>query len=150
MQLKQLFTDEDAVSPVIGVILMVAITVILAAVIASFVLGLGGTEDPAPTPVIEWSDDGESVILDFTGGDSFDPSNMEIHGGNLNVTDGTALNEDDSGEVMINNANADGFTEDISAGDTVEIDYIPGEDWEVQLIWNPADTDPETVTSNEA
>ncbi|MEF8887928.1 MAG: type IV pilin N-terminal domain-containing protein, partial [Haloarculaceae archaeon] len=34
--------DEDrGVSPVIGVILMVAITVILAAVIATFVLGLG-------------------------------------------------------------------------------------------------------------
>ncbi|QSG09080.1 type IV pilin [Halapricum desulfuricans] len=41
MKLKQLFTDDDAVSPVIGVILMVAITVILAAVIATFVLGLG-------------------------------------------------------------------------------------------------------------
>ena len=39
--LKELLTDDDAVSPVIGVILMVAITVILAAVIASFVLGLG-------------------------------------------------------------------------------------------------------------
>jgi len=41
MDLKKLFNDDDAVSPVIGVILMVAITVILAAVIASFVLGLG-------------------------------------------------------------------------------------------------------------
>ncbi|NOQ33022.1 MAG: type IV pilin [Methanosarcinales archaeon] len=33
---------EDAVSPVIGVILMVAITVILAAVIGAFVFGMGG------------------------------------------------------------------------------------------------------------
>jgi flagellin-like protein len=33
---------EDAVSPVIGVILMVAITVILAAVIAAFVFGMAG------------------------------------------------------------------------------------------------------------
>ncbi|WP_292492431.1 type IV pilin N-terminal domain-containing protein [Methanoculleus sp. 10] len=32
--------NEDAVSPVIGVILMVAITVILAAVIAAFVFGM--------------------------------------------------------------------------------------------------------------
>ncbi|HII77295.1 MAG TPA: type IV pilin [Methanolinea sp.] len=36
-------STEDAVSPVIGVILMVAITVILAAVIAAFVFGLAGT-----------------------------------------------------------------------------------------------------------
>ncbi|WP_115862886.1 type IV pilin [Halorussus litoreus] len=41
MKLKELFTDDDAVSPVIGVILMVAITVILAAVIGTFVLDLG-------------------------------------------------------------------------------------------------------------
>jgi len=42
MQLKQLSESDDrAVSPVIGVILMVAITVILAAVIGTFVLGLG-------------------------------------------------------------------------------------------------------------
>ena len=33
--------NEEAVSPVIGVILMVAITVILAAVIAAFVFGMG-------------------------------------------------------------------------------------------------------------
>ncbi|MFC7188136.1 type IV pilin N-terminal domain-containing protein [Halorubrum yunnanense] len=42
MNLKAAFQDsERAVSPVIGVILMVAITVILAAVIGTFVLGLG-------------------------------------------------------------------------------------------------------------
>jgi flagellin-like protein len=43
MNIKQLFKFDDsrAVSPVIGVILMVAITVILAAVIGTFVLGLG-------------------------------------------------------------------------------------------------------------
>ena len=36
------FTNNEAVSPVIGVILMVAITVILAAVIAAFVFGMAG------------------------------------------------------------------------------------------------------------
>ncbi|ELK55548.1 flagellin-like protein, partial [Haloferax sp. BAB-2207] len=41
MNFKQLLAEDDAVSPVIGVILMVAITVILAAVIGTFVLGLG-------------------------------------------------------------------------------------------------------------
>jgi flagellin-like protein len=41
-QLKEFVTgDKRGVSPVIGVILMVAITVILAAVIGTFVLGLG-------------------------------------------------------------------------------------------------------------
>jgi len=41
--MKTIRTDEEAVSPVIGVILMVAIVVILAAVIAAFVFGMTGT-----------------------------------------------------------------------------------------------------------
>ena len=41
--MKFLKDREDAVSPVIGVILMVAITVILAAVIAAFVFGMAGS-----------------------------------------------------------------------------------------------------------
>lgn len=41
MKLRRLLHDDDAVSPVIGVILMVAITVTLAAVIVTFVRGLG-------------------------------------------------------------------------------------------------------------
>ncbi|QLK25104.1 type IV pilin N-terminal domain-containing protein [Natrinema zhouii] len=40
--------DERAVSPVIGVILMVAITVILAAVIAAFVLDMGQGQGSNP------------------------------------------------------------------------------------------------------
>jgi archaeal type IV pilus assembly protein PilA len=43
--------DEEAVSPVIGVILMVAITVILAAVIAAFVFNMGGSLKEAPPTV---------------------------------------------------------------------------------------------------
>ena len=39
----KMIRNDEAVSPVIGVILMVAITVILAAVIAAFVFGLAGT-----------------------------------------------------------------------------------------------------------
>lgn len=50
MELRALFDDQSAVSPVISVILMVAITVILAAVIATFTLGLGeSTTAVAPT-----------------------------------------------------------------------------------------------------
>jgi flagellin-like protein len=42
------FERERAVSPVIGVILMVAITVILAAVIGAFVLEIGDQQETAP------------------------------------------------------------------------------------------------------
>ena len=64
--------DERGVSPVIGVILMVAITVILAAVIASFVLGLGGNNEPAPSPTIQSESAQQRVDFSLTGGDDFD------------------------------------------------------------------------------
>jgi flagellin-like protein len=47
--LNPISSDKTAVSPVIGVILMVAITVLLAAVIASFALGIEAEQESPPT-----------------------------------------------------------------------------------------------------
>lgn len=50
MRIRDLFGDRRAVSPVIGVVLMVAITVLLAAVIGTFLLGIGtGGSTPQAT-----------------------------------------------------------------------------------------------------
>ncbi|VVB87866.1 Uncharacterised protein [uncultured archaeon] len=57
--------NEEAVSPVIGVILMVAITVILAAVIAAFVFGLGGSQQAAPTASITASNNPDTPSADL-------------------------------------------------------------------------------------
>jgi len=46
---------EEAVSPVIGVILMVAITVILAAVIGAFVFGMAGNVQSTKTVAVTTS-----------------------------------------------------------------------------------------------
>ncbi|WP_232216931.1 type IV pilin [Methanohalobium evestigatum] len=65
--------NNDAVSPVIGVILMVAITVILAAVIGSYAFGLGSPEQ-APQASISGSADTENstqiIKLEHQGGES--------------------------------------------------------------------------------
>jgi len=67
MNLKSAFQDnERAVSPVIGVILMVAITVILAAVIGTFVLGLGdslGDSTPGSASMIVQRQDWRTQIF---------------------------------------------------------------------------------------
>jgi flagellin-like protein len=55
-QIKAILDDEQGVSPVIGVILMVAITVILAAVIGTFVLGLGDSLQQAPQSTLNAED----------------------------------------------------------------------------------------------
>ena len=81
--------DERAVSPVIGVILMVAITVILAAVIAAFVLDLGQSQsaqvnagvnyDGNDTHVtVQVTDMGNADYVNVTGdGHNFDPGSTD-------------------------------------------------------------------------
>jgi flagellin-like protein len=83
MKLTQLFEsdNERAVSPVIGVILMVAITVILAAVIGTFVLGLGDqVQQTSPNAQWSWDHTPSSTQLDLVheGGDTVSASNLEI------------------------------------------------------------------------
>jgi len=72
MQLKNLFADEDAVSPVIGVILMVAITVILAAVIGAFVLGIGGSQEQVPQAIITFQENSGNLDIKHEGGTNID------------------------------------------------------------------------------
>lgn len=55
--------EERAVSPVIGVILMVAITVILAAVIAAFVLDLGQSQSTSASAGVSFSESGDLVSV---------------------------------------------------------------------------------------
>ena len=81
--------DEEAVSPVIGVILMVAITVILAAVIAAFVFGMGGTMKKQYIVAATASHIGTNVVVTFNGG----PDANQVHALNItgDVTFATAL-----------------------------------------------------------
>ena len=76
--------DERAVSPVIGVILMVAITVILAAVIGTFVLGLGDqVGDSAPQASFSIDDvdvSGDDPVIEVTktGGQDIELSDLRV------------------------------------------------------------------------
>ena len=85
MKLKQLLNDDDAVSPVIGVILMVAITVILAAVIATFVLGLGEqVSDTAPNTSFSFDYEDSGPAADSWGGSP--SASSGTLDGNLTIT----------------------------------------------------------------
>ncbi len=62
------FKNEEAVSPVIGVILMVAITVILAAVIAAFVFEMTGNVQGTKTVGMQAKLDGGNITITVSGG----------------------------------------------------------------------------------
>ena len=72
--------SERAVSPVIGVILMVSITVILAAVIGVFVLEFGSSVSDSP-PTVQFdmtvNSDNNAKIL-HEGGDVFEADSVSI------------------------------------------------------------------------
>ena len=92
---SQLNSEDRAVSPVIGVILMVAITVILAAVIGTFVLGLGDQlGDSAPQAsfstdnvVNDSENDGIDFEIEKTGGQDLTASDLRV------TVDGTTTDE---------------------------------------------------------
>jgi flagellin-like protein len=134
MQFKQLIADDDAVSPVIGVILMVAITVILAAVIGTFVLGLGeNIEDTSPNAQFNTEFD-ENSAGDCNPTDASSPSNhvtFTHQSGPEIEADRLSFASNGSDRVSWNN-DCSGSTE-VNAGKSVDVSADSGN--EVRLVW---------------
>jgi flagellin-like protein len=139
MNIKQLFHDEDAVSPVIGVILMVAITVILAAVIGTFVLGLGDqVQSSAPNADFQFEypnstydgSSGEVVEVTHNGGQDVSASNVNVQIGSQDVGDVTSTSGNVStewpstistGDELVVTAPTSSPAISIDAGETVRV-----------------------------
>lgn len=144
MRLRNLVQDDDAVSPVIGVILMVAITVILAAVIASFVLGLGGsTGNVAPQANFEFNyDSGNSeVTVTHTGGDAVRGDELFMRGNSELATTGTWASQTSGGFSM--SGSAEGVTAVVS-GDSGTVDVNGGSSpdaYILRMIWQDTGSD---------
>ncbi|ELZ65621.1 hypothetical protein C457_15817 [Haloferax prahovense DSM 18310] len=126
MQLTNLFNDDSAVSPVIGVILMVAITVILAAVIGTFVLGLGdqiGDTAPQASFSFDYDDATPELIITHESGDAIDPARLKVIGGGLDAAWPAAdTGSDDNvnaGDSTTFDNPTDGLS--VSSGNTIRI-----------------------------
>lgn len=130
-------TDDRAVSPVIGVILMVAITVILAAVIGTFVLGLGDSlGDSQPTAQLDVSlenstnADERNLTIEHGGGDRIDAEALRV-----------VVTDEDG-----NQADAtDQFTDPFTVGDTNEGSFTVNNtdaqhDLRIRVIHLPSDS----------
>jgi len=121
MNVSALFSHDRAVSPVIGIILMVAITVILTAVVGSFVLGIGqGAGKPTPQTAMEfeYDDNGNGF-----GGDSDDEIEIAVTAGDR-IEEKTEVkvggNRTDTSPAL--NYTSGGFTYPIIAGDEVTVE----------------------------
>ena len=121
---NRLTAEERAVSPVIGVILMVAITVILAAVIGTFVLDLGqsaGVTAPQASLSVSANTNSENISISHNGGDGLDSGQTRI----------IVTNESNS-ESITWNEQAAGTSSILSVGTTAKIDLDGGN----RIDWN--------------
>ncbi len=121
-KLKAVLDDDRGVSPVIGVILMVAITVILAAVIGTFVLGLGDSLEQAPQAQLDAElTSSDTIQISHNGGDALEDANVVL------TVDGS----EDSGVLNDGDQFTVGDTETTSntysSGATVRIIHQPSE-----------------------
>lgn len=166
----QNFSESDrAVSPVIGVILMVAITVILAAVVATFVLDMSDdVGQKTPTVKGQVSDSSSTYTLDTTGNviDIAHEGGAELKTAKMKVvirdTAGSPIltfgpgawdgqtNGDDAWELQNNGAVVDG-TGKLEVGDTLTVtksadntasasELEPDTEYEVQVIHSGTDS----------
>ncbi len=149
MNFKQLLAEKRAVSPVIGVILMVAITVILAAVIGTFVLGLGESVQSTPQAKFAFDYQNSNVMITHEGGDA-------IASEELNVTATSDFGfEDASGSFTSpNNASVSfedmGIGGEVSAGNSVVIGNTTDGGFDadtVRVVWSDMDTDKSATLS---
>jgi flagellin-like protein len=140
MNIQNLIRNDEAVSPVIGVILMVAITVILAAVIGTFVLGLGGSvQQTAPQASFTFDLD-TTTTSDNCNGNLEDTSNpsgvlsITHDGGDSIVEDRLSLSDDDGTPINdLENCASISSSDEVSAGTTIAPDVDT--DDTVRVIW---------------
>ena len=127
-------TDDRAVSPVIGVILMVAITVILAAVIGTFVLGLGdslGDNQPSAQLSADVTNSGSNITVEHGGGDSIESGTLTV------VVSSPADNAESEGTIDQRFGVGDSVTASTNGSTTVTANT---NELQIQVIHQPSDS----------
>lgn len=144
MKLKRVLTEDDAVSPVIGVILMVAITVVMAAITGAFVLSL--QNDVSVTPTTSWDTSAEdttgtghidSVRFLHRAGDSLDAGQLKVRVSGQQADVNTSASD---GRIRVGDEIDVRF--DDSGGNTNQA----GD--ELLLVWTPSDSDDSVILTS--
>ncbi len=132
-ELTELFAEDRAVSPVVGVALLIAITVILAAVIGGVVLGLGtgGVDTPQAQMQAQYNAAGDNVTIEHNGGEPLPADQITFSGAN-------------GDNVTLSEVNSE---EDLTAGESVRLEEEGDIDdiSEITVLWDDPNSDSTTV-----
>lgn len=118
-------TDERAVSPVLGVALLVAMTVVLAGVIGFVVLGVDSGSADAPQPKLEFRNQSGDAVMVHEGGDKLNATRLDVK------VDGSGSASSLSGEI--------------AAGDSVTVATGITSSDTIRVIWNDPGSDRDVV-----
>ena len=116
---RKFVNDEEAVSAVIGVILMVAITVAIAATVYVYVSGILGTS-PETTPSIQFQKDNAAMTLTVTTADPTD-----LNWGDIRIVNTTGTFWSDDFSSLDNTTVYAGDTLTFTDADTYRLRYVP-------------------------
>ena len=138
MRLQSLLCDDDAVSPVIGVVLMVSVTVILSAVVGTFVLSSFDTGDPAPQVTFTYDYEVESsggaadgnLTIAISSGEAFSASQVTFSGTDLG-TDGDPNAGSEWHERAVGGAGPGSF---IGAGQRAQLDGL-SDTFDLEIVY---------------
>lgn len=70
---------EDAVSPVIGVMLMLVVTIVIAAVVAAFAGGIATDTEPTPSVVLSADAYKDKVMIQSLSGDRLEIAKLSVN-----------------------------------------------------------------------
>jgi flagellin-like protein len=143
MRVRNLATDDEAVSSVIAVVLMVALTIVLAASVGVFVLGIGEeatgqVETPTTKFATEYASESgphnDTLTVTVQGGSTVEAENLEV------IVEGTTLWEagaTGSGNVIEGtNTNWDGA---VKGGNSLILEEDGGNAFEggdrLMIVW---------------
>jgi hypothetical protein len=127
------------------------------------VLGLGGNNDPAPSPTVDQNADQRALNFSVTGGDDFE-SDVATINADLTINDTTTSSTESlsfSGQDIASD-NTDSSTGSdvvfrsvdegtVGAGSEFSFDVRNSDyeivSWDIEVIWNPSDQDSQTIYS---
>ncbi|WP_459194911.1 type IV pilin [Halosimplex sp. J119] len=139
--------SERAVSPVIGVILMVAITVLLAATVATFFMGYEDSLSGMGAPTVAISGEfevdsgGHELAIEFTGGEVVARENVKVKVSNANcLAHGTVSDRFDLRELGVSSSDVmAGTRADVTAGNVCPGGRLNLSETEVTVVWTSSD-----------
>ncbi|TQQ79878.1 type IV pilin [Halonotius terrestris] len=133
-------TTDRGVSPVIGVILMVAITVVIATMVGSVFLDYADqVSDQPPQAAFEYEQSGsDDITITHVSGDRINNERLRI-----------TVGGDEVYPDPVSDASKTGWASPIGVGDTVDIEHTDADEGDtVRIVWqNPSGRSANTLST---